>query len=913
MSPRYDGWPAWLRPAWILLFLILLAAGLRLWQLDVLPPGLFADEAFNALDASRVVTGDQRPLYFPDNNGREPAYIYLLALAIRLFGPETYALRLTSVLIGVVTVPVIYWTASVLLGSGSQDNEPSQTMPVKGLALIAAAGVVVSFWHMSLSRLAFRVILMVPVSALAVGFFWRAWTGGHRRHYVWSGFWFGAAQYTYMAARLLPLVIVLFVLLEIAWDGWRNRRMLQRISRLWWQRSQGLVLMLLVAAVVILPLVTVLLTNPDLLLGRLSGVSVFTVSVDDMPGTPLERIGRNLVMVARNFYDKGDLNLRHNLPDRPVNDPLLAALFTAGWLTALWRFGRPRYRYLLIWLFVALLPTVLSIPAPHALRSAGALAPAAMLYGVGAGTIYQLVWRGLDRWRRRRKAPGSPSPLVATRVLLALLIAVLVISGGWTARDYFGRWAQDDELGAAFDVDLQLAAEATADILLAEEPGAVLVSNHLFLQPHMGFALDGVPTRRSLEEAMVSPTGPREPLPVILEEDWASASSMFLLWRAGQELASSWLQPLATDLLAPGLETADSDGTPVSWLRSSTHQPGWPELAMINLPAEADLEPRHIRYPLDVAFANGMRLVGYDVLPDVRDPAAEDRDFRLSLFWQMDSGEEPPATTGQGPGAFDVFTHLANADGVWETDNGPLSLGAIYEARESGAVIEDVRVLTAPAGMSLGKGYFEVGLYRYRPGQDLAANERIDILDGHGRPVANSIALGAVSLGSLPAPPAASDLAPLGAQFEDRIELSGWEIATDATNRDQLQVTLAWRALDRSPTDYAAFVHLVDDQGRIVSQEDKPPGGVENPTGLWVPGELVQATFQVTVPPDADPGVLRLRIGLYEPVSGRQLLLSSVPDRWVGEVGDSFMLIPLREGFSAGSRELESAGQAGAS
>ena len=110
---------------------------------------------------------------------------------------------------------------------------------------------------------------------------------------------------------------------------------------------------------------------------------------------------------------------------RPVNDPLLAALFTLGWLTALWRIRQARYRLLLVWLTIMLLPTLLSTQAPHTLRGVGALPPLAMLYAVGAQTLL-----------------GASSRLIVSRLgAAALLLVVLLISGGLTARDYFTRWA----------------------------------------------------------------------------------------------------------------------------------------------------------------------------------------------------------------------------------------------------------------------------------------------------------------------------------------------------------------------------------------------------------------------------------------------------------------------------------------
>ena len=65
-------------------------------------------------------------------------------------------------------------------------------------------------------------------------------------------------------------------------------------------------------------------------------MSVFNIPQADMAGTPSERIVHNLVLVVQSFYTTGDKNPRHNLPGRPVNDPLLAILFTLGWLACLY-------------------------------------------------------------------------------------------------------------------------------------------------------------------------------------------------------------------------------------------------------------------------------------------------------------------------------------------------------------------------------------------------------------------------------------------------------------------------------------------------------------------------------------------------------------------------------------------------
>ena len=93
---------------WALLLLALAAAAmLRFWQLGQLPSGLYRDEAWNGLDALQVLQGEHS-LYFPANNGREPTYIYLVALAISLLGPTTLAVRFAAAVISTLTTWTTY-------------------------------------------------------------------------------------------------------------------------------------------------------------------------------------------------------------------------------------------------------------------------------------------------------------------------------------------------------------------------------------------------------------------------------------------------------------------------------------------------------------------------------------------------------------------------------------------------------------------------------------------------------------------------------------------------------------------------------------------------------------------------------------------------------------------------------------
>src|SRR6187549_3697057 len=82
----------------VLICILAVAAGMRLYALDRIPPGLYPDEAVNGTDAQEALeTGDFK-LFYPNNNGREGLFINLQALSVHIFGNTPFALRFVSAL-----------------------------------------------------------------------------------------------------------------------------------------------------------------------------------------------------------------------------------------------------------------------------------------------------------------------------------------------------------------------------------------------------------------------------------------------------------------------------------------------------------------------------------------------------------------------------------------------------------------------------------------------------------------------------------------------------------------------------------------------------------------------------------------------------------------------------------------------
>ena len=397
-----------------------LGAAARLIAIGSVPPGLYQDEAFNGLDALRVLNGDH-PLYFTANNGREPLLIYLASVAVAWLGRTPAAVRLPAALLGTLTIPTTYFLGHRLFN--------------RRVGMLACALVAAAFWPLHLSRIAFRAVglPLLMAAALAAG-----WHGARRSSRGWmlaAGLLYGLGFYTYLPSYVTLLALAAFAL--YLWIG-GYRQPLRRAAP-WFLLGAGLA---------VAPLAVYAADNPGLLFGRSAQVSILSPAVDGAGfwETLGRQIGRGLGM----FFWRGDTIARHNLPSRPVFDPLVALFFLGGtwWAGMHWR--RPAAFFALLWTTVMLLPTILAEDAPHFLRAVGVLPVVFLLPAVGLDRIGSwLATRGIGR-----------------RWVAALIALVPAASFAWTLVDY-NRYATDPLTGYAFQ---SAAVELAGQIKNADAP-----------------------------------------------------------------------------------------------------------------------------------------------------------------------------------------------------------------------------------------------------------------------------------------------------------------------------------------------------------------------------------------------------------------------------------------------------------
>ena len=100
---------------------------------------------------------------------------------------------------------------------------------------------------------------------------------------------------------------------------------------------------------------------------------------------------------------------------------------------------------------------------------------------------------------------------------------------------------------------------------------------------------------------------------------------------------------------------------------------------------------------------------------------------------------------------------------------------------------------------------------------------------------------------------------------------------------DDVTLTLHWEALAPSEGPLVAFVHLVSVDGRLIAQHDGAPVHGTRPTTGWVAGEFLADAHTLHWHDPAYTGEAWLHVGLYDPASGQR-----VP----ADTGESHLVLP---------------------
>jgi 4-amino-4-deoxy-L-arabinose transferase-like glycosyltransferase len=778
---------------------------LRLYQIGQAPPGPHFDEASATFDALDVLSG-RHTVFSLRPYGREMLFVYLAAPLVALLGPTRLAIRMPTAIVGILTVLTVFLLVRELLVD--EDKRRAQWT-----ALLAALFLALSFWHVALNHLSFRANYVPLTETLCFYFFWRAVRTDRLWTYLLSGVFLGLGLHTYIAARFVPVVLVVFfaLLLPTQWG--------RRVIILRWRRW---LLLAIVALLVFAPLLIFFVANPEYFMMRAGGVSVFNPQLHQ--GDLLGLLKRSVLGNLGLFGFKGDPNWVFNIPGRPGLDPVQAVLLWLGLLLCLVRWRRPRYLFLLAWWLVMLLPSILAPdPIPHSLRAIGTLPVTCIL---SALTVTELVSLVTQRFRRLR---------IVVPVAVMVLLPLYLIWAGWnTWQSYYQDWLQRDEVYYAYhghmaDLAEQINRDPDANAVYIfpvnyDRKGDVYEEFTLELlqrgpQEIHYIVVDDATVARDLTNIgsgsdrvhlIVWTHGehvdadPRKVLPFFLER----------FGDAGEERVFRGYRIVTYDLISDEVDF----GAPIEFVA-----------------AQAD-------------FGDQLTLLSH--AHESVTPSGEPT--WVALRWRV---EPPPSQDYKASlRLFDEQGHLVGQTDDWLISNEHRMTSMWKPSQE----VTTYHLLPSLPGTTPGPHRLELVLY------DPESRKQVQLLGQEGGPIGGALGIGTLEI-VRPLRPATvepeSSLGPV--DLAPGLDLLGYDPGQEQLSPGEtMYVALYWHAVEEPEDDYSISIELVDGEGGVAAEWVEEPA---LPTSAWQVDDVWRDWHALRIAPDVPSGTYQVRVRLSGP------------------------------------------------
>jgi 4-amino-4-deoxy-L-arabinose transferase-like glycosyltransferase len=417
----------WLRKNYLIITVIFIALFLRSYQITNNPPSLNWDEvshgfnAYSILKTGKDEWGNTLPLIFRAyGDYKLPVYIYLTTLSEMLFGVNTFAVRFTSLIAGVLTVLFAYLLSEKLFKN-------------KSVALIAALLVGVEPWSLFLSRGGFEANLALAFITAGTYFFIHSFDKA--KLLFISAILFGLSVWTYNSARVfVPLLLMVLI--------WLYRKEL----RLIWVKYKTISLSSLFIILFLFIPMFWQLVNPvgQARYGEVSIIDAGAVgqiinlrNKSNLPQTVKRILYNRPVYFTASFmrnwaehysgdflFFKGGSNYQFSIPGFGLIYPLNIIFLIIG-LFSLVRNRSKESLTVLTFFFLGSIPSSLTREAPQVLRAITMLPSPMIIIAIGFVAVYQ--W--LDK-----RLKTSHFPWVVLYLILLTLFAVRYLSS------YFGEY-----------------------------------------------------------------------------------------------------------------------------------------------------------------------------------------------------------------------------------------------------------------------------------------------------------------------------------------------------------------------------------------------------------------------------------------------------------------------------------------
>lgn len=432
----------------LVILLIVISAGLRLYGIGDNPPGLTWDEVsigYNAYSILKTARDEHNRLFPLDTftaygDYKPPAAVYLTIPFVAIFGLNEIAVRLPSALSGVVTVLLTFLLVRQMVKYLILTKRKPDWIDGFWFPFLTSCALAFSPWHINLSRAGWEanIALAFMTGGLLIAFFIpfsrRAW------HFVWIPF--VLSVYTFNSARFTaPLAATLIVLFF--------RRYL---------KLRDFIVGTTLGLILLIPITPHLLSPAARL--RFKEVNIFTDQ--SVIVTANQRIGETHTWWAKIVYNRrvgyirsylghfldhfqprflfvsGDGNPKFSIQD-VGQFYLIDAVFLFLGLLVLFRDTPSIAGFLLVWIILAIVPAATARETPHALRILDSL-PAWQIFIAGGWLFFINRISGKQFVNGIRKIFSSATLLTVAGIYIFLFLYYQHNYNRHYPYEYSGEW-----------------------------------------------------------------------------------------------------------------------------------------------------------------------------------------------------------------------------------------------------------------------------------------------------------------------------------------------------------------------------------------------------------------------------------------------------------------------------------------
>jgi len=351
--------------------LFALALFLRIYKLEQIPYPMLKDEAWVGKEAQYILNGNFSNLFQPGWQVDPLLNSAPMALSISIFGNTIFGIRFAPVLMGALTVVLLYFLARSMFD------------PLT--AFLAALCLAAIPPHIHFSRMG---VSNITVAFWACFVFWltyRAIQKGRAVDYLWAGLVTGLPLYSYLGSRLMSAIGAAMILFSI-------------LTQRGYLRSQwkNLLVYGVILSITVAPTLYISYMHPETFIARFHSDNIFNNhwlisepvnSGRSVAAALLDQFYRS-TMVFVSYPSWGGF---YNSP-KPFLLSVSALLLVFGWAYSAVRLRELRYTLVQVWFWsIVIIGSTIFAIAPNAERMVGGLPAAAFLSAIGLARIIELL------------------------------------------------------------------------------------------------------------------------------------------------------------------------------------------------------------------------------------------------------------------------------------------------------------------------------------------------------------------------------------------------------------------------------------------------------------------------------------------------------------------------------------------